>query len=551
MEFSPGTPARILNRLTWAVLLAAAAWGQNSASAPPLQFEAADVHPTPKAVYSAQFVNGGDLYGTRFQISRATMVDLIANAWDIDDDDIVGGPSWLEDDRFDILAKAPEGTAPANAKLMLRALLEGRFHLVLHRDARPKPAFVLSLGQGKPKLKLADSSAAPGCKTQAQRKDSGASNNLVVCRGQTMDQLAQYLRDAGESYLTGPVLNKTGLEGAWDFNFEWTRRGQLRRAGPDAITLFRALDKQLGLKLEQQQIPEQVIVVDSVNRTPVEDPAGTAALLPAPPPDRFEVAVIKPTNPGFQGTQLDGSPNGQVTIAGATLSDMLQEIYFVTREMIAGAPKFIDTDRWDITAKAFTDPVAGNPRTTDTDTLIRMTRALLEDRFKLKVHFEQREVSGYVLRSAKPKLQKADPAERTGCNEPAPGAAGEKDPRFTKPVLSHYLICRNMTIAEFTGQLPYLASGYVHSPVLDATGLTGAYDFTLSFSSVRLVQNGGASGQSPLAPGAAATPKAADPNGAVSLADAISRQLGLKMEIAKHPAQVLVIDHIEQRPTEN
>jgi len=90
-----------------------------------------------------------------------------------------------------------------------------------------------------------------------------------------------------------------------------------------------------------------------------------------------------------------------------------------------------------------------------------------------------------------------------------------------------------------------VANGYVHAAVLDKTGLNGAYDFTLSFSAIGILQNGL---QGPGQRGAAG---AADPNGALSLPDAVSKQLGLKLELEKRLAPVLVIDHVEQKPTEN
>jgi uncharacterized protein (TIGR03435 family) len=106
-----------------------------------------------------------------------------------------------------------------------------------------------------------------------------------------------------------------------------------------------------------------------------------------------------------------------------------------------------------------------------------------------------------------------------------------------------------MTMAQFADQLPQVANGYVHAAVLAKTGLTGAYDFTLSFSASGILQNGvSGPGQAPPQSGAAT---AADPNGALSLPDAVSRQLGLKLELEKRPAPVLVIDHVEQKPTEN
>jgi uncharacterized protein (TIGR03435 family) len=102
-----------------------------------------------------------------------------------------------------------------------------------------------------------------------------------------------------------------------------------------------------------------------------------------------------------------------------------------------------------------------------------------------------------------------------------------------------------MTMAQFADQLPQQVNGYVHSAVLDKTGLTDAWDFTLSFSAYGILQE---SLRGPGQPGAGA---GADPTGALSLSEAISKQLGLKLDLEKRPAPVLVIDHVEQKPTEN
>jgi uncharacterized protein (TIGR03435 family) len=129
-----------------------------------------------------------------------------------------------------------------------------------------------------------------------------------------------------------------------------------------------------------------------------------------------------------------------------------------------------------------TDP--GQPAQADPETRTKLIMKLLEDRFKLKTHFEDRVVPAYTLSSVKPKMAKADPTTRTGCNEgPGPdGCPDGKDPRVANPVLSRLLYCRNMTMAQFADQLPQLANGYVHAAVLDKTGLTDAYDFTLSLA---------------------------------------------------------------------
>ena len=152
-------------------------------------------------------------------------------------------------------------------------------------------------------------------------------------------------------------------------------------------------------------------------------------------------------------------------------------------------------------------------------------------------------VNAYTLLSAKPKLQKADPANRTGCREG--GTVQGADPRDKTPALSRLITCQNMSMKEFAVQLQRLASGYVKSQVVDATGLEGAWDFTLSFSPIGALQQ-----NAPPREGTDAS-AASDPSAALSLPDAINKQLGLKLEIQKRMLPVLIIDHIDEKPTDN
>jgi uncharacterized protein (TIGR03435 family) len=342
-------------------------------------------------------------------------------------------------------------------------------------------------------------------------------------------------------------VDSTGLKGAWDFDLKWTSRALLSAASADAITIFDAVDKQLGLKLEPQTAPMPVIVVDGANEKPTENPPGVITALPPPPPAEFEVADIKPSPPGENQGGQGLMPGGRIDLRGFPLKFLIQIAWDINNpdEMLVGTPKFLDSARFDVIAKAST--VTAGPATAqqiDIDSLRLMFQALLVDRFKMKVHYEERPVNGYVLTATKPKLEKADPSNRTGCKE-GPGPDG-KDPRIGNPVLSRLLTCRNMTIAQLAEQLPNLANGYVHTPVLDSTGLTDPYDFTLSFSAIGVLQNG-----LPKPQAAEGDANASDPSGGLSLPDAMSKQLGLKMEMRKRPMQVLVIDRMEEKPTEN
>jgi uncharacterized protein (TIGR03435 family) len=369
-----------------------------------------------------------------------------------------------------------------------------------------------------------------------------------------MDMFATQIHQFANGYLTRPTINSTGLSGSWDFDLTWTGRGQLAAAGADGISLFDAIDKQLGMKMEPKDVPMPVIQIVSVNRTPGPNPPGIVTALPPPPPPEFEVAEIKPSAPGGVGARLQLQPSGRLDGSNVPLSRYIRLAWDIDNDdMIVGIPKFADKANYDIVAKATTGGPGEVPQI-DIDALRKMLQKLLMDRFKLALHMEERQVNGYVLTSVKPKMQKADPSGRTGCKVPPPGDS--KDPRLANPVTNAYYVCRNVTMAQFVEQISPFATGYLTVPMLDHTGLTDAYDFSLSWSGIAVFRGqvnpgqpaaqgqGGAAGGG--GPGAAP-----EPNGAISLMDAVSRQLGLKMELQKHPAQVLVVDHLEETPTEN
>ena len=119
------------------------------------------------------------------------------------------------------------------------------------------------------------------------------------------------------------------------------------------------------------------------------------------------------------------------------------------------------------------------------------------------------------------------------------------------------MICKNVTMAQFAHELEPYALDYIKSPVLDATHLEGSYDLTLNWSGSRvarglvtldgrLVTNSNANNAS-----SGDAPEPTEPTGAISLPDAISKQLGLKLELQKLTVPMLILDHIEQKPTEN
>jgi uncharacterized protein (TIGR03435 family) len=276
------------------------------------------------------------------------------------------------------------------------------------------------------------------------------------------------------------------------------------------ITLFDALEK-LGLKLDPVEVPVPVLVVDSVNQKPTDNPSGVAASIPAPPPMEFDVAEIKLSPPDLP-TNIRLLPGGRIDAQGVTMKMLMQVAWDITTDdLLSGAPKWFDETKYALVAKTSTavSGPANNPNV-DIDDLKAMLRALVTERFKLKAHFEDRPVTAYTLLVDKPKMARADPANRTGWKEgPAPD---QKDQR--NAILARMVTAKNMTMAEFAEDLQRMASGYIRVPVEDATHLDGAYDFTLTFTPIGLLNGpgGGRGGDAPQAAAPGAAGAALDPS---------------------------------------
>ncbi len=536
-------------------LWSAAVFGQTS-HPPPEKFEAADVHASPRSDNNFNlFMRGPQTRAGRYEIRTATMVDLVATAYGVEQEKVFGGPNWLELDRYDITARLPPGTSREAQKVMLRSLLAERFHLVAHTDTRSMPAYLLTASK-KVLLKDADpeSKDQKGCHGKPRPQGASPTTPIeVVCHDLSAAEIASDLQDMAGGYLHQTVVDSTDLKGRYDFEIKWTGRGQLEAAGADGISIFDAVDKQLGLKLDLQKAPLPVVVVESVDQKPTENAPDIAKVLPGVEiPKEFEVATVRLADPNSKNQRFQIQPSGRIDIENFDLKFIIGQLWQLSDDMIVGAPKWLSDVKVSITAKAPSAAiVAGeNSPPIDIDTLIAMLRNLIAERFKLQTHMEDRPINAYTLLAGKPKMKAADPNGRIRCIEGPP--PDQKDTRDSRPILGRLITCQNMTMERFAGMLQGLASGYIHAPVLDSTGLTGAWDFSLSFSTIGQLR-GGAGRPADGAAGAPAVPsgEASDPNGAVSLPDAIAKQLGLRLEQTRRPVKVLVIDHVEQTSIEN
>jgi uncharacterized protein (TIGR03435 family) len=488
-------------------------------------------------------MRGGVLRGNRYELRNATMVDLIRTAYNVQPERITGGPSWLEWNRFDIAAIAPENTPPDRLKEMLKALLADRFKLVVREDVMTTTALALRV---KGTHKLREVSTSGGCQAQQAPEPNGVIATTVNCTGFSMAQLAEQMRTANNPSLAPgqQIVDETGLTGFFDFQYKYTPRPLLAQAGSDGITLQAAFEK-LGLVLEPKEIKVPAIVVETATAAFTPNAPDIATRLPPAPAPRFEVAVLKPSPPEATQPRAQLRPTGQVDISAAPLNRVMALAWSLPDGALAQfviAPKWTETARIDVTARAFADTNPANNAQADEDFARLMLRSLLIEKFQIKWHMEDRPIPGFTLVADGPKMTKGDPAKRSRCFE---GAAAGSPAAAKPPQFPRLVTCENVSMEQFGQLLPQIAGGYTRVAALDKTGLPGGYDFTLNFSPIEQVL-----GSRPDA-GGANNGAALDPTGALSLQEAVRRQLGLKLEETKLPAPVLVIDSMNETPLDN
>jgi uncharacterized protein (TIGR03435 family) len=500
-------------------------------------FDAADVHASLAPV--TQPMRGGVPRGGRYELRNATMVELIRTAYNVDADKVLGGPTWLELDRFDVIGKVPDAATRESVRPLLQALLVDRFGLVARPGSTSVPGTALTAADGAHKLRPATGGPAD---CQTQQSQPGAPVLTATCRNTTMAALADLLTQVGRGVFVGRVVDATGLQGTWDFELSWTPPAALPQAGAAGIPIARAITQQLGLQIQQRNVSASGVVVDRVNRTPTPNAPGIETRIPRAPAVEFEVAQIRPSVDGaVPSTRM--MPNGQIVAVANSIKTLISAGWDVSDQSLIVGPDWMNTARFDLIARLSSAPE--NPQQIDNDAIRGMMRALLVQRFRIMWHTEERQLPALTLTTTGAhKLTPADPTVRSRCFDgPLPGA---RDPRAANAALSRVTTCQNMTMSEFAERLQGIGwGGYVQAPVADATGIEGRWTFTLAFSPIGMVQAGpGAS----LSPSVASdrVPAAIEPNGALSLKEAVERQLGLKLEQRERPVPVLVIDQISQ-----
>jgi len=250
---------------------------------------------------------------------------------------------------------------------------------------------------------------------------------------------------------------------------------------------------------------------------------------PPPPPNRmapdakpaFEVATIKPSDPAHP-QQIITLRGAEVITTNVTVHALINLAYWLHPKQLAGGPAWTETEKFDMAGKP---DVPGQP---NVDQMKMMIQKVLTDRFQLQFHFEKRELPVYAVRLAK------TGAKLTPSQDDPKGIPGWNFGRNPAGMIMSF---RNSPLSQFTAVL----QNSTDRPVVDQSGLTGRYDFTLNFTpdAAMVVRLGGPP-----------TLAGDNPDAAPDLFAAFQQQLGLKLEPAKAPVDVMVIDKVE-RPSEN
>ena len=248
--------------------------------------------------------------GGRFTAGTVTLKQLIAQAFDVKDYQIDGGPSWLTTDYFEITANAGADATPADVNSMLRTLLAERFALRTHTETRQAPVYVLTVSRSDGRLGSRLTRTTAECVQQIEQRRSGTAppatspgtsdlnermkrimsgdagatapcgtsmmgmnangTSTYVAGGQELKSIVS--RISGE--LAAPVLDQTGLSGLFDVSLQYLSERRLNgRPGgldpnstePLPVPLTAALQQQLGLKLEKQVGPMPVVIIDAAD----------------------------------------------------------------------------------------------------------------------------------------------------------------------------------------------------------------------------------------------------------------------------------------------
>jgi uncharacterized protein (TIGR03435 family) len=224
----------------------------------PDRFDVASIRPNLTEGHRSSITRSGG----RITLENTTLRDCIAFAYGIPSgkDYELSGPGWMDTAKFDIAATFPAEIATERVRQMLQTMLAERFALTTHAENRNIESYVLVVGKKGPKL-AKSSESSDGAFTWGESQ--------LTARSITMAGLANRL--SGPNFkLSRPVVDMTGIKGAWDFVLKWASDDAPAEDRTEP-SIFIALQEQLGLRLEPRKIAFRIVVVDSIAKTPTQN----------------------------------------------------------------------------------------------------------------------------------------------------------------------------------------------------------------------------------------------------------------------------------------
>jgi len=242
-----------------AIFCIARCFGQTPAAAPAFEVASVKVSKAPPGSDSSHSTLGS------ISMRNMTLRASIGMAYNLREPQVMGGPKWLDSDRYDIDAKSAGAARSPELRVMLQTLLAERFKLVLHRETKTVPGYALVVVKGGLKMRGVE----PG------QSNLSTHNGSMTAEKVSMANLAANL----SRRLGTPVDDATGVTSVFDFKLELppqdnratppsgdTSGAEARDPASFGAALSHVLEDQLGLKLEPRRIPQEVLLIDRAEK---------------------------------------------------------------------------------------------------------------------------------------------------------------------------------------------------------------------------------------------------------------------------------------------
>jgi uncharacterized protein (TIGR03435 family) len=238
-------------RLTCFLALAGATWGQVNNPA----FEVATIKRSDQNADAGLMMRDPRLVA----LAHVSVQNLLAQAYRIKNFQI-SGPSWLDSERFDIVAKLPDGASQDQLPGMLQTLLKERFQLAFHQERRTVSAYALVPGKAGAKLNAIDAEIG-GVQTSMRGDHRRVSGKVTMA----------YFAGLLSNMLDRPVVDVTELKGVYDVDLQWSADQASGGDLDSTPSLFTVLQEKMGLRLDPRKMPVDFYVIDHVMRLPTEN----------------------------------------------------------------------------------------------------------------------------------------------------------------------------------------------------------------------------------------------------------------------------------------